>query len=250
MNIYGLIGHPLHHSFSKKYFTEKFKKENIFNSEYKLFDLKSIKEFQKLIKNIPEIRGLNVTIPYKESIIPLLNEINSEATKIGAVNTIHIQRPNKNDIITKGYNTDIYGFEKSLKPYINFAIKKALILGTGGAAKAVAYVFRKNNIEYLFVSRSETNRNKRIINYSILDRIIIKNILIIVSTIPLGTNPNTENYPNIPYKFISEKHILYDLIYNPNETIFLKKGKKNGAITKNGLEMLYLQAEKSWEIFK
>lgn len=250
MNIYGLIGYPLSHSFSKKYFTEKFKKENISNSEYKLFPVKSISEFPELIKNNPNLKGLNVTIPYKKSIIPFLCKIQKQAKKIGAVNTITIKKNKQNKIFTKGYNTDIYGFEKSLQPYINSNLKKSLILGTGGSSKSVAYVLGKNNVEYLFVSRSKSNIKKQIINYSNLDKNIIKNIQIIINTTPLGMSPDIENYPNIPYKFISEKHILYDLIYNPYETLFLKKGKNKGAITKNGLEMLHIQAEKSWEIYK
>ncbi len=250
MNIYGLIGFPLEHSFSEKYFAQKFKSENILNSKYKLFPLKSVKEFPKFLKNNPELKGLNVTIPYKELIIPYLNKLHSSAKNINAVNTISIKQNNKGDVYTIGYNTDVYGFQKSLKPFLNSNIKKALILGTGGAAKAVAYVLNENNIEFLFVSRAKLNTNKKIINYSSLNKNIIENTQIIINTTPLGMSPNIENCPDIPYKFISEKHILYDLIYNPEETFFLKKGKNNDAVIKNGLEMLYLQAEKSWEIYK
>ncbi|AOW21869.1 shikimate dehydrogenase family protein [Urechidicola croceus] len=241
---FGLIGKNISYSFSKGYFLEKFKNLNLHSLTYRNFDIPEIEEFPFLIYHKEEeFRGFNVTIPYKESIMRYLSEIDSDAQKIGAVNTIKVTEDNQ----LIGYNTDIYGFENSLKPLLKSNHRKALILGTGGASKAIAFVLEKLNIEYVFVSRSLKSEN--IISYENLNKEIIANHQLIINCTPLGTYPNIEDCPNIPYKFLTDKHFLYDLIYNPPESTFLKQGKQHGAIIKNGLQMLELQAEKSWEIW-
>jgi shikimate dehydrogenase len=241
MRQFGLIGYPLSHSFSKGYFTEKFLKEGIDDCHYDIFPLESIEDFVALCEQHKNLVGLNVTIPYKEKIIPFLDELNNEAAAIGAVNTIKFINGKKN-----GYNTDCYGFEMSLKPLLKPYHTNALILGTGGASKAVEYVLKKLGISFQYVSRNKTANT---INYDVLDERIIHHSKLIINSTPLGMYPNIENSPDISYDFITDKHLLYDLIYNPEETQFLKEGKQRGAQTKNGLEMLYLQAEKSWEIW-
>lgn len=246
MKIYGLIGYPLTHSFSKKYFNEKFEKEGLIQCKYENFPIKSIDELSELIINNKEICGLNVTIPYKEKVIPFLDVIDDNARNIGAVNTIKITRNGKKPVMS-GFNTDAYGFEESLKPLINNNVKNALILGTGGASKAVAYVLDKLNIRYFFVTRNPRSNNH--FAYSDLNGKIINDCQLIINTSPVGMFPDVNSYPDIPYVYISEKHILYDLIYNPPETLFLQRGKAIGAKTINGLPMLHLQAEKAWEIW-
>lgn len=241
MKQFGLIGYPLSHSFSKGYFAEKFKKEGIADSQYDVFPLEKIEDFTALCEPHKNLVGLNVTIPYKEKIIPFLDELNEEAKAIGAVNTIKFVRGNK-----IGYNTDAYGFEMSLKPLLKPHHTSALILGTGGASKAVEYVLKKLRISFQYVSR---NKSANTINYDELDELIIHHSTLIINSTPVGMYPNVENSPDIPYGLVTDKHLLYDLIYNPEETQFLKEGKQHGAQTKNGLEMLYLQAEKSWEIW-
>lgn len=246
---FGLIGFPLTHSFSKKYFSDKFEREGIEDCHYELFPLKTIDELPSLIKSCPHLVGLNVTIPYKQKVFQYLNEVDEEAEKVGAVNTIKIQNGR-----LKGYNTDVYGFEKSLIHLLkidsdhkeNSFPKKALILGTGGAAKAVAHVLKKLNIDISFVSRTI---NKGDLTYSELDHNSLKNHALIINTTPLGTSPNVEFCPDIPYDFLSESHFLYDLVYNPEKSLFLTKGENKNTQTSNGLEMLYLQAEKAWEIW-
>lgn len=245
MKKYGLLGYPLTHSFSKKYFTEKFEKENI-NSSYENFEIDSIKKFEDLVTNNPEVIGFNVTIPYKEQIIPFLNELNDSAKEIGAVNTIRVKRT-ESGIHLKGFNTDTFGFESSLKPLLKAHHKKALILGTGGAAKAIKYVFNQLGIDFLTVTRQTPGAKE--INYSDLSEELINEFTIVVNCTPLGTFPNVERFPDIPYQFIGEKHLLYDLVYNPEETQFLRKGKAQGASTKNGYEMLIEQAEKAYKIW-
>lgn len=237
---FGLIGKDISYSFSKNYFTLKFKKLGLNDYEYVNFDLKSIDEFRDLISK--ELIGLNVTIPYKESIIEFLDEIDEEAKLIGAVNTIKIDKRGN----LKGYNTDVYGFEESLKPLITNSHKKALVLGTGGASKAVCYVLDKLNIDYLIVSRTP---EKTQISYTDLNRSLLEKHTIIINCTPQGTYPKVEEYPEIPYDCITKKHLLYDLIYNPEKTRFLKEGEKRGADISNGLKMLELQAEKSWNIW-
>lgn len=241
MRQFGLIGYPLSHSFSKGYFTEKFLKEGIDDCHYDIFPLESIGDFVDLCEQHKNLVGLNVTIPYKEKIIPFLDELNNEAAAIGAVNTIKFINGKK-----IGYNSDCYGFEMSLKPLLKPYHTNALILGTGGASKAVEYVLKKLGISFQYVSRNKTANT---INYDELDERIIHHSKLIINSTPLGMYPNIENSPDISYDFITDKHLLFDLIYNPEETQFLKEGKQRGAQTKNGLEMLYLQAEKSWEIW-
>lgn len=237
---FGLIGKDISYSFSKNYFTLKFKKLGLNDYEYVNFDLKSIDEFKDLISK--ELKGLNVTIPYKESIINFLDEIDDEAKLIGAVNTIKIDKRGR----LTGFNTDVYGFEESLKPKLKKSHKKALVLGTGGASKAVCYVLDKLKIDYLLVSRSP---EKTQISYTDLNRSLLEKYTIIINCTPLGTYPKVEEYPKIPYDCITKKHLLYDLIYNPEKTQFLKEGEKRGADISNGLKMLELQAEKSWKIW-
>ena len=240
---FGIIGKDISYSFSRNYFQEKFKKLGLNNYHYYNFDIPEIEEFPFLLYHREdEFRGLNVTIPYKEAIIKYLDEVDPEAQKIGAVNTIKVN--DDNQLI--GYNTDAHGFQKSIEPLLKNHHNKALILGTGGASKAIAYVFKKLNIAYKFVSRNEI---EDMFTYEMLDAEIMGEYTIIVNCTPVGTHPNIENAPPIPYQYVSDKHLLYDLIYNPAETKFLQKGKKHGASIKNGLEMLELQAEKAWEIW-
>jgi len=240
--VYGLIGKNSSYSFSKKYFTEKFVLGNLVECTYENFDLQNIEEFPNLIANNPDLIGLNVTIPYKESVIPFLNKLSKNAAQIGAVNVIRFTKKGK----LKGYNSDYYGFMKSLKHLLQPHHKKALILGTGGAAKAVAFALDQLQILYTFVSREE---KAGMIDYDRINVTTFDNYHIIINCTPLGTSPNTSASPPIPYQFFTEKHIAFDLIYNPEETQFLKKAKENGAVTKNGYEMLVFQAEKAWKIW-
>lgn len=243
-SIYGLIGKNISYSFSKDYFTKKFSKLNLYNIAYKNFDIKDIEDLTLVLNdNIEHLKGLNVTIPYKEKVFKYLDEIDETAQKIGAVNTIKILDGYR----LKGYNTDVYGFKESLRPLLLKHHKNALILGTGGASKAIAYALDELQISFQFVSRNP--KNKQTISYDDITDEVMKNNHIIINCTPLGTFPNIENFPEIPYQFITQYHLLYDLIYNPEETIFLKKGKEKSAIIKNGLEMLEIQAEKAWEIW-
>lgn len=241
--IFGLLGKNISYSFSKGYFTEKFLKLGLNDCQYVNFDIQNCGDFPSIISSEKNLKGMNVTIPYKQEIIPFLDELDETAIAIGAVNTIKVLK----DKTLKGYNTDVLGFEKSIKPLLRSQHKKALILGTGGASKAVAYIFKKKFIDFQFVSRNPTLENE--ISYESLDEEIIRNHTIIVNCSPLGTSPNIEKYPIIPYKFLNSEHLLFDLIYNPEETVFLSKGKIQGATIKNGLEMLQLQAEESWKIW-
>jgi shikimate dehydrogenase len=242
-NIFGLLGKNISYSFSSGYFKEKFRKLHLKNHSYLNFDMQSCEHFPSLIASEKSLKGLNVTIPYKQEIIPFLDELDKTAKQIGAVNTIKFIGDN----LLKGYNSDVVGFEKSIKPLLKDHHQKALILGTGGASKAVAFVFQKNNISFQFVSRNPNKLNE--ISYDTLTKQIIENHTIIVNCSPLGTSPKIEKFPDIPYQFLNRQHLLYDLIYNPEETVFLSKGKKQGAAIKNGLEMLQLQAEESWRIW-
>ncbi|WP_456377341.1 shikimate dehydrogenase family protein [Lutibacter sp.] len=240
---FGLIGKNISYSFSRKYFLEKFQKLGLKTYQYKNYDLPEIEEFPFVIYHREEdFKGFSVTIPYKQSILKYLDAIEGDALKIGAVNTIKVTSDNK----LVGYNTDVYGFQKSIEPLLKTHHKKALILGTGGASKAVAYALDQLNIGYQFVSRNVAENS---LLYSILTKEIIEEHTIIINCTPLGTHPNIDDSPNIPYKFITNKHLLFDLIYNPSESKFLQEGKKRRANIKNGLEMLELQAEKSWEIW-
>lgn len=239
--VYGLIGKTLGYSFSKKYFTQKFLKEGLSNCSYHNYELNAISEFPILQKKIANLKGLNVTIPYKTEVMPYLHNLDEAAKTIDAVNTIKFTN-NK----LSGFNTDVIGFENSIKPLLQKHHTKALILGTGGAAKAVKYVFGKMGIGFLSLSRSE---KENAITYATLNETILNEHYIIVNTTPLGTFPNVEECPYIAYQHLGKKHLLYDLVYNPTETTFLKKGKEKGALIKNGLQMLELQAVAAWQIW-
>jgi shikimate dehydrogenase len=244
--MYGLIGYPLDHSFSKDFFKRKFVDEQNRNDQYHNFPLKDINEFPELIRSRPNLKGLNVTIPYKEKIIPYLDQVDPVAFEIGAVNTIRFIHKGKNRLL-KGYNTDAYGFRRSLEEILPYDLKiaGALILGTGGASKAVAFSLRQMNIPFDFVSSSF----KTPLGYASLTKEIMKDHTLIVNTTPLGTFPKVEEFPAIPYETINETHILFDLVYNPAITSFLRKGQEQGATICNGLKMLEYQALKSWEIW-
>lgn len=245
MRKFGLIGYPLSHSFSKKFFTEKFKEERITNCEYELYPIENIEQFVKLWSDDPELWGINVTIPYKVQILPFLDEMDEASTEIGAVNCILIGRKNGEQCI-KGYNTDAYGFEVSLKPLLAPHHRKALIFGDGGAAKAIKYVLDKLNIAFLVVTRKPSGKS---VLYDAVDEAMLKEYTILINTTPLGMSPNVATCPDIPYHLLSDKHIGYDLVYNPEETCFLRQVREKGGKTKNGLEMLHLQAIRSWEIW-
>lgn len=234
---YGLIGFPLSHSFSPGYFKRKFKKEGIQNAAYDLYPLSAIEQFDDL----PDaLLGLNVTIPYKEAVMPYLDRISEEAAEIGAVNTIDFRDGRK-----IGYNTDVFGFERSLLSLIeDRRLNGALVLGTGGAAKAVIFVLRKLSIPITLVSRSSGD-----LTYSEINEKTVASHHLIVNTTPLGMHPHVDRCPDLPYGEINDHHILYDLIYNPEKTLFLRRGEERRARIKNGLEMLQLQAERSWEIW-
>lgn len=241
MEQYGLIGRNITYSFSEGYFLKKFQREGREDCRYRNFDLKEISEVDNVFK-IKNLRGLNVTIPYKEAVIPFLHELSAEAREVGAVNVIQFRQGKR-----VGYNTDIYGFEQSFIKKLDINLhKKALILGTGGASKAIAYVLRKNKISYQQVSR---NGSKKHLSYDNLTGALFDEYKIIINCTPVGTFPEVKQKPQIPYHFLTHKHYLYDLIYNPGKTAFLEEGIKKGAIIQNGLKMLELQAEKSWEIW-
>lgn len=255
MRLFGLIGYPLSHSFSEKYFTEKFRRENITDAAYRLFPLEDLQQLPALLEANPELCGLNVTIPHKEKVIAFLDGLDETAKAVGAVNTIRIQRtPNTEhgtrNFFLRGYNTDVYGFRQSLKPFLASHHERALILGTGGASKAVEYVLRNIGVECIFVSREKKNLpSKTVLTYEELNQYVIAACKLIVNTSPVGTFPDVQAAPSIPYEFITADHFLYDLVYNPAETEFLKRGKAKGALVLNGYDMLKLQAEKAWEIF-
>lgn len=240
MRHYGLIGYPLGHSFSEQYFTEKFAKEHV-SANYKLFELSDVVKFRNLLSN-NNLSGLNVTIPYKETIMDYLDELDETARLVGAVNTIKFC-PNGH---LKGYNTDVIGFEQTLRPILKSYHQKALVLGTGGASKAVAFVLRQLNIDFKFVSRTKTID---CLAYSDLSQTIMSEYLLIVNTTPLGMFPNIHTKPPIPYQWLSDQHLLYDLVYNPLKTEFLQAGEEYGAIVQNGLPMLRAQAEASYLIW-
>jgi shikimate dehydrogenase len=240
---FGLLGRNISYSFSKGYFTDKFNSNPLFDGcTYENFDIQEINEFNEIIKNTAHLKGMNVTIPYKESVIPFLDTLSKKAAEIGAVNTIKFTKKGK----LKGYNTDYVGFMESLRPLLQPHHKRALILGTGGASKGVAYALKELGILYTFVSRLE---KEGVIDYSRINETTFDNYQIIINSTPVGTSPNIEAFPLIPYEYFTDKHIAYDLIYNPAETQFLKKAKAKGAQTKNGQDMLIFQAEKAWEIW-
>lgn len=242
--VFGLLGKDIEYSFSRAYFTEKFKKLLLERYRYVNFDIQDIQDFLPTItKEKENLGGVNVTIPYKESVMQYLDKVDKTAKKIGAVNTIKITKKGN----LKGYNSDVVGFDKSIAPLLKKHHKKALILGTGGASKAIAYALKQRGITYLFVSRNASKKNQ--ISYHQLTEEILNKYHIIINSTPVGTSPKIALSPNIPYQFITDKHLLYDLIYNPEITTFLSKGKEKGAVIKNGYEMLELQAEESWRIW-
>ncbi len=241
MRQFGLIGFPLSHSFSKGFFAEKFAKENIEMCFYENYPIESIESFKSLWDSNPNLEGINITIPHKKAVIPFLHHASYVVQKMQACNCIR-----KFNNKWYGYNTDVIGFEQSLKPFLKPYHTKALILGTGGAAAAVEWVLQKLNIQYQFVSRTEKEGT---ITYDNLTPGIVEAHTLIINTTPIGMFPNVNDAPALPYEALTAKHHLYDLIYNPALTLFLEKGKKQGATIQNGLEMLHLQAEASWEIW-
>ncbi|MCY1520826.1 Shikimate dehydrogenase (NADP(+)) [compost metagenome] len=245
MRTFGLVGYPLSHSFSKRYFSDKFEKEQITDCKYELYPIEETSDMMDLIRVKPLLCGLNVTIPHKVGVIPYLNELDAAAKEIGAVNCISIDQSGA-EIILKGYNTDAFGFAKSLTPLLEKHHEKALILGDGGAAKAVKYVLKQLQIPFLSVVR---NPQSNAILYSEVNAQILEEYKILINTTPLGMLPNIASCPLIPYQHLGIKHLVYDLVYNPEETLFLANAKQQEAKIKNGMEMLVLQAERSWEIW-
>lgn len=243
--VFGLIGYPLSHSFSGKFFTEKFSEEAI-DAEYLNFEIENISQLPHVIAAHPDLEGLNVTIPYKEQVIKFLDYTDDTAAQIHAVNTIRIRRSGHH-VSLHGYNTDIEGFQESIKPLIQKHHHKALVLGTGGASKAVVKALSNLGIDSILISRNP--EDKEDLSYSDLDEDVMGNYKIIVNTTPIGAYPNIEGCPEIPFELITPKHLLFDLVYNPEVTEFLKLGKQRGAVTKNGLEMLHIQAIASWKIW-
>ncbi|MDL2264785.1 shikimate dehydrogenase [Parabacteroides sp. OttesenSCG-928-G21] len=245
MDKYGLIGYPLGHSFSKTYFNDKFAAENI-AAEYVNFEIATIKDLKHVLRENPNLKGLNVTRPYKTQVISFLDDIDEDAKIIGAVNVIKITKGRFGKIKLKGYNSDVVGFRNSIDPLLIDHHRKALILGTGGAAKAVAQGLKQLGIGFTYVSRKPF---ESALTYEELSPKIMEQYTIIVNATPVGMFPNVNECPPIPYDLVTAKHLLYDLIYNPDETLFMKKGKEQGALVKNGLEMLLLQAFAGWEIW-
>jgi shikimate dehydrogenase len=245
MRSFGLIGYPLGHSFSRKFFTEKFLRENL-QEEYLNFELEDISQLPGVIAVHPELAGLNVTIPYKEKVLPYIDRLDPVSSAIGAVNTICISRKSSG-ILLEGFNTDVFGFSGSLKPLLKPHHRKALVLGTGGASKAVTYALDRLGIKWLQVSRNGIG--ERMITYDQLDFQTMEQSHVIINTTPLGTFPDISTCPPIPYGFLTPNHLLFDLVYNPAETRFLALGRERGAAVKNGYEMLELQALRSYEIW-
>lgn len=245
MNTYGLVGYPLGHSFSRKFFSDKFAKEGI-DAEYLNFELPSITQLPQTIAEHPNLRGFNVTIPYKQQVIPYLSDISAEALAIGAVNVVKVTRKDNQSVLT-GFNSDVIGFVNSIRPLLQPHHRKALILGTGGASKAICYGLKeKLGIEQLFVSRSAKDG---VITYADIDETLLSKYEVIVNCTPSGMFPHVDECPPLPYHLLASRHLLYDLVYNPEETLFMKKGTAQGARVKNGLEMLILQAIASWDIW-
>ncbi len=266
MTTYGLIGYPLGHSFSRKFFTEKFATEGI-DAQYLNFEIPSIEEFPNIIKNSPELRGLNVTIPYKQQVMHYLDDISEEATAIGAVNVVKVEHLDgfeekvMKGVKLTGYNSDVIGFVESIKPLLKPHHKKALILGTGGASKAIRYGLEKKlGMETAFVSRrkpdgsphkgGDVQGTERVFTYEEVTDEVLREYEVIVNCSPVGMYPHVDECPALPYEVMNENNLLYDLVYNPLETLFMKKGASQGATVKNGLEMLHLQAIASWDFWK
>jgi shikimate dehydrogenase len=241
MRLFGLIGFPLSHSFSKKFFTEKFEKEGLDDFKYELFPIASINELEDVLRKHPELLGLNVTIPYKEQVLPFLHEKDDTVKKIKACNCIVIE-----DGKLKGYNTDVIGFERALQQKLGPDHTKALILGAGGAAKAVEFVLTKLKISFRYVSRRPSVNNY---SYEQVTPSVLASYPLIVNTTPLGMYPSINEAPQLPYEALTSRHYLFDLVYNPEKSLFLQKGEQQGATIKNGYEMLVIQAEESWRIW-
>lgn len=245
MDKYGLIGYPLEHSFSRNYFNEKFRNERI-DAEYDNFEIPSIENLKEVLETTPNLRGLNVTIPYKEEVIRYLDELSPEARAIGAVNVIRVTHKGSKTVL-KGFNSDVIGFTRSIESMLEPLHRKALILGTGGAAKAVDYGLKSLGLGTLFVSRTA---RPGVITYNDVTPDLIRSQKVIVNCTPLGMYPHVDSCPPLPYEAMDSHTLLYDLLYNPDETLFMQKGREQGAITKNGLEMLLLQAFASWEMWQ
>ena len=241
--LYVLIGFPLAHSFSERYFNDKFKREGIENTEFKSFSFENIDDIRELIFNHPNLKGFAITIPHKKTILPFLDEVTDEVRQMGACNCVRIQNGK-----LSGYNTDVIGFEKSFIKKLQPHHTKALILGSGGAAAAVEFVLRKLNISYQFVSRNR-NEEEGILSYEDLNEDVLSECTVIINTTPLGTFPKVDDAAAIPYSLLTPKHYLFDLVYNPAETKFIRQGREQGAATENGYEMLVLQAEENWAIW-
>jgi shikimate dehydrogenase len=241
---FGIVGKSLSHSFSKSYFEKKFKEQGLNDYSYEQFEIPIIENFTGVLSNNPLLKGLNVTIPYKETIIPFLDELSVEAKEIGAVNCVDIRN---GKLI--GHNTDVYGFSQSIKPFLDTNHERALILGTGGAAKAAAYSLKKIGVDVYFVTSSSTKKTKNTFFYSEVNERVIHAFKLVINATPLGMFPGVLDYPSIPYQLFTAQHLAYDFIYNPEQTLFLKHAKEFDAVTVNGLSMLHLQAEKSWEIW-
>lgn len=244
MEKYGLLGYPLGHSFSRNFFNEKFANEGI-DAEYVNFEIPTIDDIMEIIAENKNLKGLNVTIPYKEKVIPYLDEMSPEARAIGAVNVVKVIRTS-NEVKLKGFNSDVIGFTRSIEPLLESHHKKALVLGTGGASKAIKHGLKQLGIEYTMVSRREVDGT---IQYKNITPEVLQEYTVIVNCTPSGMYPHVNECPELPYEAMSSKHLLYDLVYNPDETLFMKMGAKYGAKTKNGLEMLLLQAYASWEFW-
>lgn len=244
MRLFGLIGFPLSHSFSRKYFTEKFNKENISDASYELFEIEKADLLKEIIEKNSSLEGLNVTIPHKEAVIPFMDELDEPVKSIQAVNVIKVLPGNR----LKGYNSDFHGFRQSLLNFLpkDFLPLKALVLGTGGASKAVKAALKDLGIEYKMVSRTAS---ENAVSYDQITNDMISEYQLIINTSPLGMYPKIETSPQLPYEAVTSAHYLFDLVYNPEQTLFMKKGLERGAKVKNGLEMLVLQAEKAWEIW-
>ncbi len=242
MNLYGLIGYPLGHSFSKKYFTQKFETDGLEDCFFDLFPIDTIDSFPALLQGNTAFKGLAVTIPYKQSVMPYLQQISEEAQKIGAVNCIEFLPEG-----LKGHNTDVIGFEKSFAPLLQAHHTKALILGTGGSSKAVQYVLQKLEIQFLLVSRNAVG--EELVNYEEVDDQLLSEYSVIINCSPVGMSPKDEMKPDLFYDAITSKHYLFDLVYLPEETLFLKEGRIRGATVKNGFDMLVLQADENWRIW-
>ena len=243
MKLFGLIGYPLGHSFSKQYFTEKFEREGLTDCFFEAFPIKSINEFRDLLRSNPQLKGLGVTIPYKEQVLEYIDEFSDEVKFIGATNSIKITG---NKLIA--YNTDIIGFEQSFSKLLKPMHKKALVLGTGGASKAIQYVLRKLGLDFLVVTRNELVKNG-FIQYKDIDQKIMGEYSILINCTPVGTSPNEHEAPQLPYHLLTADHYLYDLVYKPAKTLFLQKGELQGATIQNGYDMLLIQAEASWKIW-